>query len=353
MRAPGHVAARSPARSTRRAGSPTVRRRADPRARPRFRPGAHGARASCSPVRAACRTRPTSRRCARAPPGTRDAALGRRSRRPRVVARAARRSRADGGAVRRRRLPAGARRRRQGSRRWACSRRSAPASAAAARSCCHDLLAPHAGRNLLTERAWAALGRGRPAARAASPRRAAGAQHAAEHFARALELNRRWGSETWWAHSVEARATWLPGSTGEEADLRRASRNRGAVRAFRGSSGGSPVARVSWAARPAVGGDGSGRAIFPWRFVSTGGYSSVRVLLQELRASSSATTSSSSSNASCPSRRAAGAPRSVCALRRTLAASATVRTVLRRRGRGGVPTIPRSFSAAISSPSAS
>ena len=73
-----------------------------------------------------------------------------------------------------------------------------------------ERLEPHAARNVLTDRSWAAWG---AAARPLGRLAAALGDHegAAAHFEHALELHRRWGARPWLAITIRDYAAALPG----------------------------------------------------------------------------------------------------------------------------------------------
>ncbi len=72
-------------------------------------------------------------------------------------------------------------------------------------------LEPHAARNVLTDRSWAAWGAAaRPLGRLAVALGDAGG--AAAHFDHAVELHRRWGSRPWLAITIRDYAASLPGA---------------------------------------------------------------------------------------------------------------------------------------------
>jgi hypothetical protein len=74
-----------------------------------------------------------------------------------------------------------------------------------------ERLEPHAARNVLTDRSWAAWGAAaRPLGRLAAALGDAGA--AAAHFEHAVELHRRWGSRPWLAITIRDYAASLPGA---------------------------------------------------------------------------------------------------------------------------------------------
>jgi Protein kinase domain/AAA ATPase domain len=71
-------------------------------------------------------------------------------------------------------------------------------------------LEPHAARNVLTDRSWAAWGAAaRPLGRLAAA--LGDTDGAATHFERAIELHRRWGSRPWLAVTIRDYAGALPG----------------------------------------------------------------------------------------------------------------------------------------------
>ena len=74
-----------------------------------------------------------------------------------------------------------------------------------------ERLEPHAARNVLTDRSWAAWGAAaRPLGRLAAA--LGDAEGAAAHFDHAVELHRRWGSRPWLAITIRDYAASLPGA---------------------------------------------------------------------------------------------------------------------------------------------